>query len=393
MAGGEQLIFLVNHHSFESGGADVYVQYLAVGLTDMGFRVALSWPRHRPIPPLVTGNRGGRLRVILCDYSGSGNPRARFARSFINPWAGRRLRRVCDEISPEVIHFNQSFEGDGVDLIRSAVTYPNAKVFGTIHLKVNPPTANRWLARGKDTLMKPFFSRFPYVKIFPSRRQLTGFAEVYGNDGFLRWVPNGIVLPPIVSAEEANVRKTELGVSGRTVIGYSGRISQGKGVDILAAAFLEARRIDPKLFLLVIGDGPLRGTMAQMLRKDAQESSWLLTGWTSRVSDYLAAVDIFVLPSQFETGGPLSVLEALSMGIPCLCAPFEGVDELLARGAPLVVVEKRDVRSFTEGIIGLVTHVDQQRECIRRSLEALREEFDCRKMAEKTADVYFARQH
>lgn len=391
MAGKGQRIFLVNHHSLEPGGAEVYIQYLAVGLTEIGFEVALSWPRHRPGPPLVMGNRGRRLRVIPCDYVDFSNPRARFAWSFINPRAGRRLCRICDEFSPEVIHVNQSFEGDGIDLIRTAVAYPDAKVFGTIHLQVNPPTANRWFARGKDALMNPFFRRFPYVKIFPSRRQLTGFADVYGHDGRLQWVPNGIVLPPVVSTEETNVRKSALGVSGRTVIGYSGRISAGKGIEILAASFLEASRIDPSLFLLVIGDGPLRETMAQTLRTGARESSWLLTGWTSRVSDYLAAVDILVLPSQFETGGPLSVLEALSTGIPCLCMPFEGVDELVARGAPLVLVEKRDVRFFTEGIISLVSNVGQQRERVRSSLGELREEFDCRKMAERTAEVYFAR--
>lgn len=390
MAHREQRIFLVNHHSSEPGGAEVYIQYLAVGLSEIGFEVTLSWPRHRPIPPLFMENRGGRLQVIPCDYVDLSNPRARFAWSFINPWSDRRLFRIWDEISPAVIHVNQSFDGDGIDLIRTAATYPDAKVVGTIHLQVNPPTANRWLARGKDLLMKSFFRGFPYVKIFPSRRQMTGFADVYGNDGRLHWIPNGIVLTPVVSAEETNVRKSELGVSGRTVIGYSGRISEGKGIDILAASFLEAGRIDPNLFLLVIGDGPLRETMTQTLRTGARESSWHLTGWTSRVSDYLAAVDILVLPSQFETGGPLSVLEALSTGIPCLCAPFDGIDELLARGAPLLLVEKRDVRSFTEGILGLAAQVDQQRERIRRSLWALREEFDCRKMAEKTAEVYFA---
>ena len=384
-------ILLANHHASEPGGADLYIQYLAVGLAESGFRVVLSWPRDHPLLPSVREERVRRLETIFLDYPAPRDRRFRFAWSFINPLAVRQMRRLCNDLSPPVIHVNQAFEGDGIDLIRAALGDGTARVFGTIHLQVNPPTANRWFARGKGALMKPFFRRFPYGKIFPSQRQLERFVGVYGNQGCLRWIPNGIVLPPVASAEDAHERKIGLGLSARTVIAYSGRISEGKGIEILTAAFLEARKIHSDLFLLVIGDGPLRPTMERKLSREAGRGDWLVTGWTSRVSDYLAAADMLVLPSQFETGGPLSVLEALSMGIPCLCTPYDGVDELLARGAPLVVVEKRDVHSVTQGIVGTLDLPGQTRERINRTLDAMRGEFDCRKMAQKTAGIYFER--
>jgi glycosyltransferase involved in cell wall biosynthesis len=302
------------------------------------------------------------------------------------PWC-RGMRRLCEETAPAVVHVNQTFEGDGIELIRAAAGYGKARVAGTIHMRVDPPGASRILGWGKRALLRPFFRRYPYLKIFPSSFQMAGFAAAYGDDGSLRHVPNGMVLPEVPTEGEVRESKEALGLSGRTVLAYLGRITPEKGSDWLAKSFLSARRTFPDLFLLVLGEGPGRPSLERALAGGADGASWRCTGWVPEVRHYLCAADMVILPTKFDILS-YSVAEALSMGIPCVTTPYEGLEELRARGARVEAADRMGEAAFSERLVKALGDLDGCRARAREGVRAVRENFGFERMAEETAGLY-----
>lgn len=380
-------VLLANHHVREPGGAENYAVYLAAGLDRLGYRVVLTWNRGRPLPEWPDGEVPPTVEIIRHRYPGVRDLRARLPMSLWDPRIRGDMRRLCGQIAPDVIHVNQIYEGDGIDLVRGALEHGKGRVFGTIHLRVDPPEANRLLGAGKRFLLRPFFRRHRYIKICPSASQRAGFARVYGDDGLLRVVPNGIPLPPVLNDREVQEAKLVNGAGGKTVLAYAGRICREKGMDTLVAAFLDARKGRGDLFLLMIGDGPMRAEMERALGGEVSAGRALFTGWVPDAGRHLAAADLFVLPSRFEAM-PLSVIEALSMGIPCLCTPYEGIEDLLSLGATPEVADGMGAKEFTAGLARVLADLPICRERALNGMLKVREVFSHLRMAEETARLY-----
>lgn len=113
----------------------------------------------------------------------------------------------------------------------------------------------------------------------------------------------------------------------RTVV-LVGRVEAAKGVDVLVEAW---RRAAPRdLELLVLGDGDLRAALQARSVPGVR-----FAGAVSReqVRQHLLTARALAFPSVLYEGQPMSVLEAMSCGLPVLAARRGGTPELLA-GAP-----------------------------------------------------------
>jgi glycosyltransferase involved in cell wall biosynthesis/predicted metal-dependent phosphoesterase TrpH len=109
---------------------------------------------------------------------------------------------------------------------------------------------------------------------------------------------------------------------------YAGRITSEKGVDLLADAFALAHQRDPRLHLVLAGDGPERTQLAERLGARASFLGWLEGG---HLPAAYASADIFVFPSATDTFGQV-VLEAQASGVPVVA---------VAAGGPLSLIEDR----------------------------------------------------
>lgn len=96
--------------------------------------------------------------------------------------------------------------------------------------------------------------------------------------------------------------------------------------------FIEAGQMlkQPALFLIV-GDGPERHNLERLANGVTGEVRFIFTGWQEDVSHYLNASDLFVLPSRHE-GCSNALLEALSVGLPCLGSDIDENREVLHSG-------------------------------------------------------------
>ena len=107
---------------------------------------------------------------------------------------------------------------------------------------------------------------------------------------------------------------------------YAGRLSEEKGVDLLADAFLAARCHDPRLHLVLAGGGPEEDLLRARLGEHATFLGWLTGDDLARA---YASADVFLFASSTETFGQV-VLESQASGLPVVA-----VD----RGGPACLIE------------------------------------------------------
>ena len=135
-------------------------------------------------------------------------------------------------------------------------------------------------------------------------------------------VDGAYFLPP----EDKAKAKKDIGLDpDSVVIGYSGRLSREKDVTTLAKAFARLQERDPKLQLLIVGDGN------QRLVTEHVKDGYHITGFVDDVVPYLQAMDIFVMPSLTETSS-LATMEAMACGLPAVCTYVGNIKHYITDG-------------------------------------------------------------
>lgn len=111
--------------------------------------------------------------------------------------------------------------------------------------------------------------------------------------------------------KKLNIRDNEL------VIGHVGRFAYQKNHEYLVTLFSALKLIRPDAKLLLIGEGPYKNYIDQMVCKEHLQNSVIFYGTSNQVYNLFQAMDIFVLPSHFE-GLPIVGVEAQAAGLPVI---------------------------------------------------------------------------
>lgn len=177
----------------------------------------------------------------------------------------------------------------------------------------------------------------------------------------LEWMTRGIPRATIVNGVDETVfrydARSRAGVrarygfaAGDRVLVFAARLHPHKGAAEALRALAVLRSVEPAYRLLVIGDG----AEAQALRRLAAELACVhavkFTGAMPRTAmpELLCAGDAFVFPVLGREGLPLNVLEALSVGLPCVCA--ESLHATFGALEGVAYAPPRDAAAFAAAI-------------------------------------------
>ena len=133
-------------------------------------------------------------------------------------------------------------------------------------------------------------------------------------------LPNAIDLKNFSfdSNTRARIRKT-MSLNNTFVVGHIGRFVPQKNHHFLIQVFYQVTAKLPTARLLLIGDGPLRSEIEDLVHDLGLDGQVIFLGQRNDISDLLQAMDLFVLPSIYE-GLPVSCMEAQASGLPCIAA-------------------------------------------------------------------------
>ena len=152
-------------------------------------------------------------------------------------------------------------------------------------------------------------------------------------------IENPVVTPRLPVDAALPVHHPWLTEAACPVILTAGRLTPQKDHETLLRAFARLReRMDARL--IVLGEGPERTRLEQLLRQQGLESDVALPGFVANPFAYMARARLFVLSSRWEGFGNVLV-EAMACGTPVVSTDCpSGPAEILDRGrvGPLVPV-------------------------------------------------------
>lgn len=165
-------------------------------------------------------------------------------------------------------------------------------------------------------------------------------------------IPNIIDLSLFVPGQEEKNRPGNRFIS-------AGNLNQEKGFDTLIRAFAAVREQAPEAKLLILGDGPEREKLQQLIRQFSLEDNVTLYGRYLRpeFAEKLRECDTFVLASRSETFGVVYA-EAMAAGLPVIASRCGGPEDFVnERNGLLVPVD--DVQSLTEAMLRMLASSDR----------------------------------
>jgi glycosyltransferase involved in cell wall biosynthesis len=145
-----------------------------------------------------------------------------------------------------------------------------------------------------------------------------------------RVVANGTDLAPFEARPDRIGVREEFGWPADALIVVNvGRLSPQKNHRVILQATAMARRREPRLRLLLVGDGKIRADVERMIDEFGLRDVCELTHDRSDVPRLLAASDVFFFPSRWE-GLPGAPLEALAAGLPLVTSDIPSMRDIAA---------------------------------------------------------------
>jgi len=131
------------------------------------------------------------------------------------------------------------------------------------------------------------------------------------------------------------------------LIGSVGRLSREKNYGLLLEAF--ARMTLPEARLLLVGDGPERGTLEALAGELGIAERVMFAGRQTDPLPYYRQMDVFCLSSDTE-GTPMTLLEAGACGVPAVVTDVGGNAEVVQDGVTGLVVPKGDAGALAAAL-------------------------------------------
>jgi len=175
------------------------------------------------------------------------------------------------------------------------------------------------------------------------------------------------------------------------VVGTVGRLAEVKNQLSLLRAIYQVLQTQPQLAarlrLIVVGDGPMAGQVAQSVKDLGLERLAWLPGDRHDIPQLLQCMDVFALPSLGE-GISNTVLEAMASGLPVIATRVGGNPELVEDGWNGRLVPVADDEALARAIVDVALDAEQRIAMGDRALERVRASFDWKRTVGEYLDVY-----
>ena len=141
----------------------------------------------------------------------------------------------------------------------------------------------------------------------------------------------------------------------KSLVLFVGWLVERKGVQYLLDAIPEVVQRHKEVAFLIIGEGNLYDILAQKAEKNNVRQCVHFLGKKSQaqVAEYMAAADIFVLPSLYE-GMPNVVMEAFASGLPVVATDVCGTAELVQHKVNGLLVRSEKSHELAQSILTLL---------------------------------------
>lgn len=253
---------------------------------------------------------------------------------------------LCRRLRPDIVHLNSSKAGV-LGRVAGAVARVPARVF-TVHGWAFKAASGRAASAylWADRAVRPLTTMVVCVSETERQAGLRARACSAGKT---------VVIRNAVDVDGMPVRAPQTRTSRPLEVVSVGRLAEPKDFETLVTAL--AGLPPGTARLTILGDGPLRGEIEDLLRRLGVADSVVLAGEVADVRQRLAVADVFVLSSRSE-GLPISVLEAMAAGLPVVASDVGGLHEVVVDGATGYLVAPGDATALAGRVAELAADPD-----------------------------------
>jgi glycosyltransferase involved in cell wall biosynthesis len=206
----------------------------------------------------------------------------------------------------------------------------------------------------------------------------------------IQLIPNGV----------SSLLKKKAKLNGTFNVITTVRLDQQKGIDILLKAWSKVVVHEKTIKLLILGEGPLERELKNMAKSLKIVDSVKFSGFVNNPENYLMKSDIFILPSRAE-GMSNALLEAMSVGLPCIATNISGNRELISDGENQsilegefiigqrgILVNPNNVEGLSKSILYLIRDPEKREELGRRARHFIQQNYSIDLIADKYIELY-----
>lgn len=351
------------------GGAEHQLEHLARGLGRLGHDVTIC-----SIDPVTRDVRSLEAEGVKVRTLGTEGRLQRFAA--ILPLV--RLARKAD-----VVHctmWDASLWGRiaGV-LARRPVIVADHATDRSVQVSADGSPRGSWIATHNRLL-----DRFTFATVTCATSQAALLTSEGVAPDKIVHIPNGVPIAEIEVARDEDPTRRQLGVPATAklvlhVAVFRPEKNQAGTLEALA----RWRRRDGDFHLVFAGDGPTRSAVER--RADDLDADWVhFLGFRDDVPALLRLADIMVLPS-LSDAMPMTVLEAMAVGVPVIASDVGDVRRTLAGGG--ICVPAGDSRAFELACERVLADEALRAEMGRIARQNARQ-FDSRVMAARYSELF-----
>lgn len=222
-------------------------------------------------------------------------------------------------------------------------------------------TCHGWWPTGRLTGMfiNTFVDKVIAVSDFVRNKLET---EGYVHPSIIERIPLGIDLAKFRDQTPSDIIRREFGLNKNTpLIGMIARFQEIKGHHVFVRMAAEICKTHPDARFMIVGSsvfGKASETdyyreIQELIYKHSLDEKIILTGFRDDIAQILGALEVLVVPSEFESFG-MVILEAMAMGIPVVSCAKGGPEEIIEDGENGFLIPEQNPIRMAQKVLYLI---------------------------------------
>ena len=253
------------------------------------------------------------------------------------------------------------------------------------HFHEQPTTGKfKWIPPGLFPLFRFLINRKNTTVVFISRTQKSLWEKEFGfqiRNSIVVYTPAGKVADPAVSVRSAAVQfdsKMEVKITSpilekeTVTFGFLGSWTSSKNLLSLLVAFAKLKTNYPKLKtrMVLMGAGELQSEIVSQINALRLQNDVTLMPHSVEVLAFFNQIDVFVLPSWFESWG-LAALEAIEQKKALILTTHSGLTEILAQHTDCLYTDPQQEDTLYKAMEYLLLHPNHRTDMANHAYHTL----------------------
>lgn len=167
---------------------------------------------------------------------------------------------------------------------------------------------------------------------------------------------------------------------------FAGRLTRDhKGLEYLISIIEQILQRDNEIKFIILGDGTDKEWLETQIEKISNNQNVQILGNVNNIFDYYQNASLLIQTSRWEGFG-MTILEAMSCGVPVVSFHNDGPDEIINNGIDGYLIEKFNIEEFSEKSLKILNDKDLR---TRMGINAIKrsEDFSLDKVIEKFENI------